>query len=260
MSPTFVRWSVLPLGLLLFALRLADRFWLVPLTWRMEDAGDRFLVLAGALAVELAIPIGVLTLLAVRSVRRARFELRDDRFTVAPTPVHAVTWAMLCMSTSAGLVLTERVPNGDSMRLMTSDFGWQSSLIGVGIFWTLAVVILLVQRPLLYLDPEGLTLRQLLRTTKVTWDQLEPGWPRPPIGRRDRFVYVYIKAPPVAGRNPTVDLPIKWLHIDPTLLADTIRHYIEHPEDRPAIGTAEELTRRNTGTPVPSSTGSTASG
>ncbi|WP_433551012.1 hypothetical protein ACQP08_24935 [Micromonospora zamorensis] len=50
---------------------------------------------------------------------------------------------------------------------------------------------------------------------------------------------------PVAPGSPPVayPLPITRLHVDPTFLANTVRHYVEHPEHRPAIRTESELDR-----------------
>jgi hypothetical protein len=38
-------------------------------------------------------------------------------------------------------------------------------------------------------------------------------------------------------------LPVGRLHIDPAFLAGTVRHYVEQPWHRPAIGTEAELDR-----------------
>jgi hypothetical protein len=83
-----------------------------------------------------------------------------------------------------------------------------------------------------------------LSTTRLAWDRLAPLSPPPPAKRRPRNIKVYLNVPPLPGQYPfSEDLPAGWLHVDPAFLAAAVRHYVEHPEHRAAIGTAEELTR-----------------
>jgi hypothetical protein len=233
-SPTSLRWSALPLGLLALAVRVAESLWLQPLTWEMSDRGRLLVLLTGHL-VAIGVPLGIFALLFLWDRRSpARFTIGQGRLIVPPSPLVAGSQAILWMSFGGGMVLTER--DGDSMRLVEAE--WRASVIGVAVFAAVALAFLLVRRPLLHLDPEGLTIRRLWRTTRLAWDQLYPGGPRP-ISKHERSMRIYLKGAPVAGTWPGVDIPVRWLHVDPAFLADTIRHYVEHPEDRATIGTGE---------------------
>jgi hypothetical protein len=238
MSPTALRWSAVPLGLLAFVLRVAMPLWLEPITWRFSF-GPRLLMMAGALLTAVLVPFGVFLLLNKADRRRpATFTSEDGAFTVPPSPVYAGSQFMMWMVLSGNMVMTERVPNGDTMRLAQLGIASHaSSVVGVGLFWAVGFAFLLVQRPQLRLDRTGLTIRRFRRTTRLAWDDLRPGGPPPPAKRRQRQLRVYLVGPPVVDRYPpSEDIPIGWLHIDPAFLADRIRHYVEHPEDRPAIG------------------------
>jgi len=242
MSPTALRWCAVPLGVLGFALRLAVTFWLQPLTWQLSLASG-LLAIAAGMAVAVAIPFGIFWLLTggIRQ-RPEAFACGDGRFTVPASPLYAGSQAMMWMFLSGGAVLTERVPNGDRMRMAEFGFTWPATVIGVGVFWVVALVILLIQRPQLHLESGGLVLRRFLRTTAIAWDELAPGGPLPPVKRRARRLRLYLNHTPMLGQYAaSEDVPIGWLHIEPAFLARAIRHYVEHPQDRAAIGTEEGL-------------------
>jgi hypothetical protein len=244
MSATALRWCAVPIGLLAFAFRIALTFWLEPFVWRMSLA-NALLVMTGGALTGLIVLIGTFAWLTRGDRGRpSRFVPGPGRFTVPASPVYAGYQAIGLMFISGGLVLTERVPGGDAMRMAQFDFAWPVSIIFVGFFWVAALAILLVQRPQLHLDAGGLTIRRVWRTTRLAWDELAPGGPPPPAKRRPRHMTIHLDAPAVFGRYPaSEDVPVGGLHIDPTFLAGAIRHYVEHREDRCRIGTAEELTR-----------------
>lgn len=240
MSIAALRWLALPLGLLVFALRLARTFWLTPIIWDLESSATRFWALLAGDLLALGIPVTIYLLLARRFRHPpARFSTRDGRFTAPQNPTFAASQAILWMYISANGVLFERVPGGDSLRPSYEP----ASIILVGIAWAVALSFLLVQRPLLHLDREGLTLRRLRGTTRVAWDQLLPGSPTPP-SKKDRSMRVYLRKAPVAGNwpgveMPSLDIPHRYLYIDPGFLANALRHYAEFPEDRATIGTTD---------------------
>jgi hypothetical protein len=244
MSPAAVRWAAVPIGLLAFALHLATKFWAFPYSRRF-DFGDRMLIMLGATLVAVVIPFGIYLMICRPARRRPdRFVARDGGFVVEPSPAFAGSQVILWMFLSGGMVVFERVPGGDSMRLAQHDFTWPALLIGVGIFWTGAAAFLLVQRPRLRLDSDGLTIHRLWAVTRLTWDELAPGSPSTTISRRQRHLTVHRARQPQFGRGPTgADIPIYRLHIDPAFLAGAIRHYAEHPGRRAAIGTAQESSR-----------------
>lgn len=107
-----------------------------------------------------------------------------------------------------------------------------------------ATAFLVIQRPRLELDPTGLTIRRIRTAQRIAWDQLAPGWPVPPERKRPQELRVYLNEPPApAVFPPGVSIPANRLHIDSAYLAETLRHYVEHPEARGEIGlsTAEPV-------------------
>lgn len=230
MSPTVLRWSALPLGLLAFVLNVTMTVWVTRFSFT-----PGLLIVAGACLVVVGVPFGVFMLLAGGDRRRpAAFIADGGALTVAPSPVYAGSQVILWMGLSGNLVAAEWWPGRDAMRLSQRDTG---SFYVVGTIWVAALIFLLVQRPRLRLDPTGLTIRKVRRTTHLAWADLRAGGPPPPARRRQRYLRVYLAGPPVIdGYPPSEDIPIAWLHIDPAFLAERIRHYVETPEDRATIG------------------------
>ena len=213
---------------------MALNLWWQPVTWRFSGVVELLLILA-AMLVAVGIPFGIFALLSRRYQRPAEFAADERGLIVSSSPVFAGTQAILWMFLGAGLIATERVPNGDSMRL--ADFGFTSliSSILAGVFVAGAVAFLVVRRPQLVLDSEGLTIRRLRSRPRLAWDDLAPGGPLPPEKKTQRHLQLYRKPPPnYPNYVPADAIPIGWLDIDPTYLAATIRRYVEHPEDRPA--------------------------
>jgi len=243
MSATALRWCAVPLGLLAFATRLAIALWWQPVTWRFSLALG-LLFMLGATLVAVGIPFGIFALISRRYRRPAEFALGEGGFTVAPSAVFGATQTILWMFLGAGLVPTERVPNSDSVRLAEFGPGWFVSLALLGGFMAGALAFLVVRRPRLLLDTEGLTIRRLWRSTRLAWEDLAPGGPLPPAKKTQRHLQLYRKPPPnYPNYVPAEAIPIGWLDIDPAYLAAAIRHYAEDPQDRAAIGTVAELDR-----------------
>jgi hypothetical protein len=242
MSPTALRLCAIPLGLLAFALRLMVTFRVEPLTW---DLNVGTILIMGGVLIAVGIPLGIFALLgAARCRRPASFALGRAGFIVPASPIYGGLCAITLMSLSGGFVMSERAPNGDSMRLAQIDFAMPASAIMVGLCWIGALTFIFVQRPQVYLDAGGLTIRRVRHGTRIAWDELAPGGPPPPRKRSPRQLKVFRNAPPVWGRfPPSADIPVGWLHVDPAFLATAIRRYVEHHEARAAIGTAEELAR-----------------
>jgi len=105
-------------------------------------------------------------------------------------------------------------------------------------FLLLAILLTFSNRPLLSLDPDGITLRWLAGRTRIPWDELALG-PQP----EPRALTLHHRRPTAAiGSEPTeVRLPVRGLHIDAGFLAGTIRRYTDTPSRRAGIGTTEEL-------------------
>jgi hypothetical protein len=172
--------------------------------------------------VAVLVPYGIFLLLAITQRRRPKeFTIHKGHFVVEASPFFAAGQAMMLMVLSGGLVFSERVPFGDSMRL--AEFALPATVVAVGLFWAGALAHLLIARPQLRIDHDGLTIRRVWRFTRIAWDDLAPGGPVPPTRRRARQMRVYLNGPPVFGQYPpSEDIPIGWLHI----------------EDRATIGTS----------------------
>lgn len=231
-------WSALLLGLLGFATHVATTLWFNPLTWDMSETG-RWLALLGSLLVTVLVLYGIFFLIN-RGIRKlpTAFVPGKGRLTALNSPVLAGTQVILLMYIAGGVVPIER--EGDRMRFSTEGSFWLVSLILIVLILAGALAYLLVRLPRLELDPEGLTVVRLFNSTRVAWDQIAPGSPVAPTARRDRHLWIRLKSP--RGVDPSI--PINRLYIDPAFLADAIRHYAEHPEDRATIGDGATVVAR----------------
>lgn len=241
MSANALRWSVVPLGLLAFAGRLAVGSWLEPRFWHSGIGASLLAVAIGTLVV-VVVPFGVFAVLCAQSRRRATFTVTRHGFLVPPAPALGGLQAMLWLMLAAGLPFIQRLPSTDTVHVVR----WPAAIGTVAFFWAVALAILLVQRPQLLLTPDGLTVRRLRRTTSLAWDRLAPDGPPPP-RKRDRYLFVPLDEPPVlVGFPPSETIPVGWLNVPPAFLADALRQYARDPGHRAAIGTPGELDRLRT--------------
>jgi hypothetical protein len=126
MSPTAARFAALSCGLVPFGLRVLYRFWGQTLFWSIEPGGRR---LALDLAAELLlgmIPFGVLIWIIGRLVRGPAslgVDAARARFLAPAHPIPPALLGVLLMWAASGMILAERVPDGDSMRLAQLDAG-----------------------------------------------------------------------------------------------------------------------------------------
>jgi hypothetical protein len=238
MSAGSARLVAVPFVLLAFALRPAERLWAEPLTWRLESAVLGLIVALGFLAVSVAIPIG-LYLLVTRPARRrpATWQLdRAGRRFVAPARSFG-PFAVVAGWTAGGVILTERVPNRDRMRIATFGYGPVNSVALAVVLLAVVLVLLLLGRPVLALDPVTLVVRRVKRPVRIRWDELAHAGRRSTSrrGRDDLALF------PEVGHRSRWTLPAGQLQIDAEFLAYTIRRYVDFPELRAVIGTDAEL-------------------
>jgi hypothetical protein len=234
MSPRAARAAALPFALLIFALRLLDTFWIMPMTFRR----DGFPIWAGSLAAVVLLPWSGYLLLTRRArVRPAAFEVAGGVFVVPAIPARYGTSAMVLGLVAGSSIITERVPGADRMRLVAlspiSVAGLALALIGL----ILIAVTSLERRPMLVLAPDAMTV-QRRRAVRIGWDQLVPGGPAAPRGPDGLTLYTWD-----AGSFRSRRVPIRDFHVDPAFLAHAIRTYAAESAHRPAIGTAAELAR-----------------
>jgi hypothetical protein len=246
MSRAALRISTLGLGVLAFALRILHTFWWQPLSWRIHNVGMWLGFLVAGLLVAALIPFALYVVLFVRAAAHppATFDVRNSAFVAPPSPANGGAQSIMFMFLAGGLLPTERVPGGDSMRLFSDPFLLPVAALVLAAFLGVAVAFAYLPRPRVRLDPDGLTIDRLLRRRVVLrWTDLAPGGPLPPVPGRKRALKLFRTSAPVAGWTPGEELPAGWLYIDAAFLASAIRHYVEHPESRAAIGTPEELAR-----------------
>lgn len=229
-SPTALRWWALPLGLLGLGLGSVVRLWSESLTLDMP-AG--LLIWVAGITVAATVPFACFALLA-RGHHRPPAQLSADgaAFTVPASPLFAGNTAIVWMFLGSNFV---------NHRVGESFLATVTAVVGVGVGVAAALTLLLVDRPRLRLDPHGLAIVRE-RTTVIAWDDLMPGGPPPPARRRARHLRLLLNHPILGGQFPiSVSVPIGWLHVDPTFLANAIRYYAENPHERDSIGTEEGL-------------------
>ncbi|MFU8855177.1 hypothetical protein ACNAW0_30085 [Micromonospora sp. SL1-18] len=97
----------------------------------------------------------------------------------------------------------------------------------------------------LELRPDGVCQRDVTGSLMVPWEALAPGSPSRPAVGASTLALTYTQ-PDLVRRCGILPLGRRRLRIDnihPWFLADTIRHYVDHPQHRPAIGEPAEYQR-----------------
>ncbi|MFI6760106.1 hypothetical protein ACIBF5_13310 [Micromonospora sp. NPDC050417] len=150
-----------------------------------------------------------------------------------------------------GAVLVIRIWYENTMEPDVSRWLAHSARAGalIGAVAALAVTVVVVRdiwhRADLVLSPEGLSLPGWRRRTEVRWDVLRSG----PTGRRFRHDRLELEIDPPAGlgrrsrRRQRITVWCDRFAVAPAFLSGAIRHYLDHPEHRPVIGTGEEYVR-----------------
>ncbi|MEU8262125.1 PH domain-containing protein [Micromonospora sp. NPDC048999] len=113
--------------------------------------------------------------------------------------------------------------------------------------WLLLLVAFVVAffdgRPRMDLTPSGIEYRDLLGRRHIAWEALAPGTPvREPSG--NSLVLTVVRPELVERRGLAWGLAarpwltLSYLSIHPWFLTDVLRWYVDHPQERTAIGTA----------------------
>jgi hypothetical protein len=245
MSARVARLLAVPFAVLAFALRIGETLWLQPFALRIASPDVSLLAYLGLVAASLAVPAGSYLLLTGQArKRRATWQLDDRgrRFTAPASPHWVGPWAIGLGWAAGGLSATERVPNQDRMRIAQLGALTTVSVVLAAAVLALALLMLLVNRPCLHLDPDGITLHRIVTQVRTRWDELMPGGPPAP-AKRDAFLTLCrVTATPVEGPARPWKLPARSLHVDPAFFAYTIRRYVDSPERRAGIGSTAELT------------------
>jgi hypothetical protein len=243
MSVAWPRLLAVPLGLLALLLRLAADVNLKPLT-EGPRAGLGYLAWLSAIAAAAVGPLIIWSLLT-RRVPETPVSLRLDgaarRFLVPRSPGNAARWVIATMWVVSGDYLVSRQAPPIALTV--------GAAVAVGVF------IALLDRPSLALDPDGLTVQHLLRGTRTAWADAD----RLDVARRGHVHHLALHRRAAEGSPPPPPqrLPVDSLQVDDAYLAAVIRHYLDNPDHRAAIGTADELARLDA-TLRPAETGATA--
>ncbi|MEU8085560.1 hypothetical protein AB0B57_18300 [Micromonospora sp. NPDC049101] len=244
MSLRAARLLVWPFAVAALALRVCAELWFKPLTWRIDPNGVALLTWVAVLAGTLLVPWAGYNLLTRSNRRPATWQVdaARNRFVAPSSPRWMGPWSMVLGWIAAAFVQTERIAGEDRAQLVQIP-GVLALAIAVPLLVLGGIALtLLLNRPRLTLDRDGITAKGLVRRTFLPWDRLVPGGPPPPPPKAASIPLM--RVPAVPGKPPyPYPLAAGRLHVEPGFLANTIRQYVEHPEHRSAIGTQRELDR-----------------
>ncbi|NUO58241.1 MAG: PH domain-containing protein [Hamadaea sp.] len=217
------------MALLAFLLRLAYEA-----GWYGPDVRPN---LALGYLMPLGVPIVAFTLLAWWATRRAAVTIGDGVFVVPANPA-AAGFAIIGANLLGELVPV--APPGAEPGIDGDAVDWTfTAVMGTSIL-LISIAVFVLRRPQLVLDAAGITVQHLFRRHTVRWDEIADvrRITRPPTIR------LVLHSAAVFGlARESVDLAVGWLFVNPDVLQVVIDHYAAHPEDRAAIGTAEEAAR-----------------
>jgi hypothetical protein len=179
----------------------------------------------------------------------ARFVVRDGVAFVVPA---SRAWGYLVagIALSSGFVAAAAAGEtglGPTPSAIDYGFAVIFSVVSLAVLGVpgFVVFVALRRRPYVELTPRGVVVREMFGNRAIPWEALRPGLPQR-LGNSqlltltvDRPDLVVRKG--LVGRAPRVFLTYGRIH--PWLLVDAIRHYADHPERRPAIGTRAEHER-----------------
>ncbi|MEU8333319.1 hypothetical protein [Micromonospora sp. NPDC048839] len=244
MSLRAARLLVWPFAVAAFALRVCAELWFKPLTWQIDPKGVAFLAWLAVLSGTLLVPwVGYrLMTRSNRGPATWQVDAERNRFVAPASPRWMGTSSMLLGWFAAAFVQTERIAGEDRAQLVQTTGMLALAIAVPAVVLGGIALTLLLNRPLLTLDRDGITAQGFVRRTFLPWDRLAPGGPPPPTRKAASIPLMQVH--PVPGKPPyPYPLAAGRLHVDPGLLANTIRQYVEHPEHRTAIGTPRELNR-----------------
>ncbi|MFI1989139.1 hypothetical protein [Actinoplanes sp. NPDC020271] len=167
MSARAARLLSLPFVVLAFLLQLVLKFWVQPLTWRMDSTAGSLVVAVVAFAATMVVPLGIYLLL-IRRVEKQPAEWRTA-FSVDALPRWAGRTAILIAWISGSAIPVEATPGTKAARLMALDPVNAVLLTFALLGLIVAVMISVSGRPALELRPDGITVRNLLLRKRTGW-------------------------------------------------------------------------------------------
>lgn len=174
--------------------------------------------------------------------RNAAFKVSEGRFAAAPGQFQGA--ALMLMLVGLGSQINTLLRGFAEPDRVVTALSWVLVSLTVMLGLIVAVIVVLawcVAPNPVELTPEGLQTRILWDRRFIPWEALAPGGPPRPklfegrirlgLTRPDLVRHGRIRFPVFANSVPANT------NVHPWLLADAIRWYAEHPEDRAAIGT-----------------------
>jgi hypothetical protein len=162
---------------------------------------------------------------------------------IAATAVRA--WAEP-MTTAGGLGVFDFIYGGTLSALAVLS----------GLLTAVTVAAALRGRPRILLTPRSIALEEVLASRDIPWEALRPGQPIAEANQRQLDLIVdqpdRVTRRGVSWRSATERIVLLYSRVSATFLADTIRHYVNHPDRRPAIGTSTEYDQLRTALAAPS--------
>jgi hypothetical protein len=241
-SHRLVRMGILACCTIEFAIVFAITRWKYPLVWDQptwSDLADIVIVFA-AIGGSPFIGLFVVARLDRRRPARLRMAVvRGRRAFTIPVAARARCWALVVASGGAAFAVADVIA---SWRV---HHAYQvGAPVGAALFIGLAL------RPGgLVIYPDRLTGRAWRPKLSIAWSAvpaLTPfapgGTPRPSASTSTLEAPVRQPAAPPESLAST-RIPLDELDVDPAFLATVVRYYIEHPEQRPDIGTPEGYER-----------------
>ena len=239
-SRNLIRSAAVGCGLLAIAIRF---YYVLQLELRLPFPVS---FLAGVLATFL-VPFGLLAVM-LRYRRRAPLQIdaEQTRFVADRSPRRAFL-GLLMFLVASGQIPFERVPNTDRMRPSTVPGMLPIGSVLFGLCLVAGLALIVINRPRLVLDRDGVLVEGLLRSERLAWtDTLAHS---ACLDQRKRWLYLQTAAQD-PGQLKAVKLPVAWLDVDPILLQQAIRTYTDQPQRRDEIGTEAELERLTSETDV----------
>jgi hypothetical protein len=193
-----------------------------------------------AMSVALVVVLAVLMIVGWSQPAVRTLTARPERQAFEAPAAAAPVYAALCFLTVATGQLGSLLRDVRSDRLPAFDVMWTLLWLLVAARWLVLAWAGSGVRP----TPDGIRSRDVFGTLRVPWVALDRGVP--PVADRGRRSVVLTYARPELVRRSGPVLSRRVLRADPvdaSVLAEVLRHYLAHPEARPAIGTLAELSR-----------------
>jgi hypothetical protein len=225
--------------------------WVITFALLRPSAPVTLAAIAGLTLLALATAVGYLRLL-LATVHRwpARLMPQPGRGPrTAPSPVvgaAAVALLVVGAGTATFLANPPRVRRDPSPPLAervldtTQLASRVEALLLTGLLAALLVAVALAGRPYLLFTPEALVIREAFGDRRIPWAALRPGLPARPSGAQPLILVVdrleLVRRRGLTWGGTPLLVPTIYGRVHPGYLADTIRHYVDRPQERAALG------------------------